>query len=108
MASYMIQISYAPATVAAMVNKPKDRTRYISNLIEKLGGKLVGMWMSFGEYDIVLIIEGASDVAAAACAMAVTGSGAFAKYKTTPLLSTSDAMKALKQAAGLGYTPPGA
>jgi uncharacterized protein with GYD domain len=108
MASYLIQISYAPATVAALVKKPTDRTQYISSLVEKIGGKLVGTWMSFGEYDIVLIVEGPSEIGAAACAMAVTGSGAFTKYKTTPLLSMSDAMAAFKQAGTLGYTPPSA
>lgn len=106
MSSYLIQLSYAPETVAALVKKPTDRTEVIAKLVGKMGGKLVGTWLSFGEYDIVLIVEGANDISAAACAMAVTGSGGFTAYKTTPLLSTTDAMAAMKQAGTLGYKPP--
>ena|SRR5437764_3136798 len=108
MPSYLIQLSYAPATTAALVRKPTDRTEVISTLASKLGGKLIGNWFSFGEYDAVVIIEGCNPVSAAACAMAVMSSGAFTKFQTTLLLSSEEALSAMKQAGGLGYTPPGA
>jgi len=108
MPSYMIQISYSPATVAGFVNKPTDRTEAIKKLAKKIGGKLAGAWLSFGEYDAVIIIEGSDNVSAAACAMAVTASGAFTKFKTTPLLTAQEGLEAMKKAAGLDYTPPGA
>jgi uncharacterized protein with GYD domain len=107
MATFMLQLSYAPATVAAMVKKPTNRTEVIKVLVGKFGAKLVGSWMSFGDYDAVLIIEGADAVGVASCAMAVTASGAFTKFKTTPLLTTDEALSAMKQAATLGYAPPG-
>jgi uncharacterized protein with GYD domain len=108
MPSYLIQFSYSPATVAAFVKRPTDRTEVIKSLAAKLGGKLVGAWLSFGEYDGVIIIDGADNVSAAACSMAVTASGAFTKFKTTPLLSTEEGVAAMTKAATLGYTPPGA
>lgn len=107
MPSYMIQVSYAPATVAGFVNKPADRTDIIKKLAKRIGGKLAGAWLSFGEYDAVIIIDGSDNVSAAACAMAVTASGAFTKFKTTPLLTAEEGLAAMKKAARLEYTPPG-
>ena len=108
MPSYMIQLSYAPATVASFVKTPTDRTKVIKGIAAKIGGKLAGSWLSFGDYDAVIIIDGSDNVSAVACAMAVTASGAFTKFKTTPLLTVEESMTAMKKAGGLGYTPPGA
>jgi len=106
MPAYMIQFSYAPEAVAGFIKKPVDRTKVVEALAESIGGKLVGSWLSFGEYDGVIIIEGASPVSAVACSMAVTSSGAFTKFKTTPLISAEEGMAAMKQAGSLGYKPP--
>lgn len=108
MPSYLVQFSYNATAAASLVNKPTDRTDVVRKLAKKLGGKVVGLWMCFGEYDGVFIIEGVNNVSAAACAMAVTASGAFTKFRTTPLLTADEAMAAMKQSGSLGYTPPGA
>ena|SRR5438874_2138411 len=108
MPGYMIQFSYAPASVAGFIKNPVDRTKVIEALAAKLGGKLAGSWFCFGEYDGVIIIDGADNVSAVACAMAVTASGAFTKFKTTPLLSALEGLAAMRQASSLGYTPPAA
>jgi uncharacterized protein with GYD domain len=106
MPSYMIQISYNPETLAGFVKKPTDRTEVISKLAQKIGGKLAGSWFSFGDYDAVIIIEGSDNVSAAACSLAVSSSGAFKAFKTTPLLNVDEAMAAMKKAGSLGYKPP--
>ena len=106
MPSYLIQLSYSPETLASFVKKPIDRTPVITKLAEKLGGKLVGSWLSFGDYDAVIIIEGTDLVSAAACSMAVSASGAFKGFKTTPLLDIEEGMVAMKKAGNLGYKPP--
>jgi len=106
MPSYMIQLSYAPATLAGFIKKPTDRTEVISKLAAKLGGKLVGSWFAFGDYDAVIIVEAATAVDMAACALAVSSSGAFTRFKTTALLSVHEGIAAMKQAATLDYKPP--
>lgn len=106
MPSYMIQLSYAPTTIAGFVKSPTDRTEVIKKIAKKVGGKLAGAWLCFGEYDAVIIIDGSDNVSAVACAMAVTASGAFTKFKTTPLLTASEGLAAMKKAASLEYTPP--
>ena len=102
----MLQFSYAPETMAALVKRPTDRTEVIRKLATKLGGTLVGAWLCFGEYDGLAIIEGHDSVSAAACAMAVSASGAFSAVKTTELLTAEEGMAAMRKADGLGYKPP--
>jgi uncharacterized protein with GYD domain len=106
MPSYLIQLSYTPETLAGFIKKPSDRSEIISKLAQKLGGKLVGMWLAFGEYDGVVLIEGSDIVSAAACSLAVSSSGAFKAFKTTPLLTVEEGLAAMKQAGTLGYKPP--
>ena len=107
MPSYLIQFSYAPETLAALVKKPSERGTVVSKLVQQIGGKLVGYWLSFGEYDGVIIVEGSDNVGAAACSMKVGSSGAFRAFKTTPLLNPDEAVAAMKKADGLKYKPPG-
>ena len=57
MAYYMVQAAYTAEAVAAMVKNPEDRAAAIRPVVEKLGGKLVGIWFCFGEYDVVGISE---------------------------------------------------
>lgn len=108
MPSYMIQISYTPETLAGFIKKPVDRTEAISKLVGKIGGKLVGSWFSFGDYDAVIIVDGSDNVSAAACSLAVSASGAFKGFKTTPLLGIEEGMAAMNKAGKLGYKPPNA
>ena len=106
MTTYMIQASYSPAATLAMVKKPQDRSTVVRAMIEKAGGKLHGFWLAFGEYDLVAIAEMPDHVGAAAFAMAIGASGAMSSYKTTPLLSPDEALRAMKQAAEISYQPP--
>jgi uncharacterized protein with GYD domain len=106
MPSYLIQLSYKPEIVAGFIKKPEDRTPYISKLTQKIGGTLVGCWFSFGEYDAVLIVDGPDNVSAAALSLAVTASGAFKAFKTTPLLTAEEGIAAMKKAGSVGYKPP--
>lgn len=107
MAYYMVQAAYTADAIAAMVKKPEDRAAAIRPVVEKLGGKLVGIWFCFGEYDVVGISELPDNVSAAAFAFAVSQGGKVKALKTTPLMTGDEAVKAMKKAAGAGYRPPG-
>jgi uncharacterized protein with GYD domain len=106
MPSYLIQLSYNAETLAAMIKRPTDRRPVIAKLAEKIGGTLAGAWFSFGDYDAVLVIDGADNVSAAAVSLAVSASGAFKAFKTTPLLTFEEGLAALKKAGSLNYKPP--
>jgi uncharacterized protein with GYD domain len=103
---YLVQASYTSQATAAMVKSPQDRAAAVRPVIERMGGKLHGLWFAFGEYDAVVIAEMPDNVSAAAVAMAVGSSGGISSYRTTPLLTTAEATDAMKKAGGVGYQPP--
>lgn len=76
-------------------------------VIEQLGGQLLDWYYSFGEYDVMLLIDVPDNVRAAAASMAVAAGGAVKAITTTPLMSSDDGFEALLLAQGAGYRPPG-
>ena len=106
MPCYLVQASYTAPAVGAMIKNPQDRAAVVAPMMEKMGGKLLGFWFTFGEYDIVAIVETPDAVSAAAISMAIGSSGAMSAYRTTPLLTSADATEAMKKASGVGYQAP--
>jgi uncharacterized protein with GYD domain len=105
MASFLFQVAYTPEAWSAMVNNPQDRAGAVEAPVRNLGGKVERFWLSFGDYDIVGIIEMPDSVSAAAFSMAVAAGGACRTVKTTPLLTTTEGIEAMKKAAACGYRP---
>jgi uncharacterized protein with GYD domain len=106
MASYLLQVAYTPAAVAAMVANPQNRLNALKPVFKQLGGKMTQAWFAFGEYDIVGIMELPDNVSAAAFSFAVSAGGAIKAIKTTPLMSVEDGIEAMKKAGELAYRPP--
>jgi uncharacterized protein with GYD domain len=104
MPSYLVQASYTVEALATLMKKPQDRTEVVRKTIEKLGGKLVGLWLSFGDQDVVAVMELPNNVSAAAVALAIGSGGALKSTKTTPLLTVDEGIAAMKKAASSGYT----
>lgn len=103
---YLIQASYTAAATAAMVKNPQDRAMAVAPIIEKAGGKLHGLWLAFGEFDIVAVAEVPDNTAAAALAMAIGSSGALSAYRTTPMMTPAESVAAMKKAGTVSYQPP--
>jgi uncharacterized protein with GYD domain len=103
---YMFQGSYTPAAWAGMLKKPQHRLKAIQGAVKKLGGSVEGGWLTFGEYDYVIICRLPNQVSAAAFAVAVAAGGAVGSGKTTPLLTFEEGLKAMRQAGRSGYRPP--
>ena len=103
---YLIQASYGVQTTASLIKNPQDRAAAIRPMIERMGGKLHGLWLAFGKYDVVAITEMPDNVGAAAISMAIGSSGAMSAYRTTPLMTMAEATDAMKKAGGAGYQPP--
>jgi|TARA_B100000315_G_C14203890_1_gene418899 uncharacterized protein with GYD domain len=108
MAFYMFTASYTTDAIKVMVNHPQDREAAGRAAIEALGGKMHHFFFTFGEPDIVAIIEIDDDVAMVACSMLVGASGALAHGATTKLMTSADAMAAMVRAkdAQDSYSPP--
>jgi uncharacterized protein with GYD domain len=105
MPSYLVQTSYTSEALAALMKNPQNRTDVIRKAVENLGGKLVGSWMSFGDQDVVLIMDMPDHVSAAAMVMAASAGGSVRGTKTTLLFSMEEGTAAAKKAASSGYTP---
>lgn len=106
MAYYLLQAAYTPQAWTAMVKGPQNRLDAVRPVVEKLGGKVEGAWLAFGEYDAILICQMPDNVSAAAFSMAASAGGAVKAVKTTPLMTMEQAMDAMRKAGGAGYRPP--
>jgi uncharacterized protein with GYD domain len=107
MPQYLGRFSYTADAVSALVSNPQDRAAAASDAVESLGGKLLGFWFAFGEFDGVYIAEAPDNATAAAIAMAVAGTGTLSKHETTVLLGMDEAQEAMRKAASARYRAPG-
>src|ERR671933_827786 len=107
MALYMTQITYTSEAWAAQLKNPQDRRPVFAGLAERCGGKLRDAYLSFGDYDVVVIYEVPDAKAAAAVAMRVAAGGHCKGVKTTELLSVEEGVEAMRQGGGVSYQVPG-
>jgi uncharacterized protein with GYD domain len=106
MPQYLGRFSYSTDAVRALVQSPQDREAAAREVVESLGGRLLGFWFAFGEFDGVFIVEVPDNATAASLAMIVGGSGAMAKFETTPLLGMDEAKEAMRKASAAAYRAP--
>ena len=102
---YLLQVAYSIEGWNALVKKPQNRIEAVQPAIENLGGKIENAWYTFGDYDVVVVVQMPTNVDATAIAMAFAAGGACKSVKTTPLLTIDEAVEAMKKAAGCGYRP---
>jgi uncharacterized protein with GYD domain len=105
MAHFLLQVAYTPEAWAALVKNPQDRSKGIEGAVQSLGGKVERFWFSFGDYDVVGVVEMPDAVSAAAFSVAVAAGGSCKNVKTTPLLTTTEGMEVMKKAGTCGYKP---
>jgi len=105
MPSYLVQVSYTSAAIAALLRNPQNRADAVSGAVKKLGGSMGPFYLSFGDFDVVGIVEMPDNVSAAALALAFSAGGSCSDVKTTPLLSFDEGIAALKKAGVSGYKP---
>jgi uncharacterized protein with GYD domain len=107
-AKYMVLFSLTGEAMKRFVAKPSDRAAVVRELAESAGGSLESYYWMFGQYDGAAVIELPDSHAAAALSLAVTSSGAFARFETHELIEASDLAAIAERARGLTYQPPGA
>jgi uncharacterized protein with GYD domain len=104
---YLGRFSYTTDAMKALLNEPQDRSVAAREVADSLGGKLLGFWYAFGEFDGVFLMEAPDNASAAALAMAVGAGGALSEVETTVLLDMDEAQDAMRKAAAATYRPPG-
>jgi uncharacterized protein with GYD domain len=106
MTHYLLQVAYTAEGWAALIQHPQDRLEELRPVVARLGGSLEALWMSFGDYDVVALLQLPDSVSAAAASIAVSAGGAVKAVKTTPLMSVEEGMEAMAKAAQAGYKAP--
>ena len=105
MHDYLMQVSYSPEGLVGLLKKPQDRIKAVAPAVERLGGKVLGGGFCLGDYDVAVIVSLPNNEAVAALSMAFGSGGTVRAVKTTPLLSGSEAVRAMKKASQAGYKP---
>jgi|SRR5215831_14789175 len=80
------------------INKIKDSPDRFSSFkasVEKAGGKLIGGYYTFGEYDVVIIIEAPNDEAVMSLMLKV-GSAGNVRTKTLKAFTSEEGIKIIK------------
>jgi len=96
---YMWQGSYTGESWAAQMKNPQNRVEAVGKAAcEAVGGRLIGGWYAFGDYDVVIVAELPSAEAMAAIAIALSAGGALTSAKTTVLMSGADGAAAVAKA----------
>ena len=106
MALYMVQFAYTAESLATMAKNPQDRSVPSRELIEKMGGRMIGFYFCFGEYDGVAIYEAPDDIAATAIALAAVSPGHLKASHTTKLFTVEETMEAMRKAGSVTFQGP--
>ena len=92
---------YTRDAVKGMIIKPEDRADQVSRLLSKAGGRLIGYYLTFGEYDFLSIAEAPSDTQMAAVLLAAAGGGGVTDLRTTVAMTSVEAKGAFAAASDL-------
>ena len=103
MALFLLQVSYTAEGWAAQLRHPQNRVELLKPVFDRLGGSMQQAWYTFGDYDVTAIMELPDNVSAAALSIAFAAGGALKSVKTTPLLTATEAMDAMKKASTSSY-----
>ena len=111
MPPYLYQAAYTPESLAAQIKNPQDRVKAVEPVLKSFGGRFVGAWLAFGEYDVVAICEAPDQISQSAFSIA-----AYAPNRTScmtrpgsrvrPPASSSAPMKKLIMARLCAFTRP--
>src|SRR3954453_10436844 len=94
MSHYILLINWTEQRISK-VKESYDRYSSFRASVEKAGGKLIGGYYTFGEYDVVIIIEAPNDEAVMSLMLKV-GSAGNVRTKTLKAFTAEEGMKVIK------------
>ena len=100
---YMTQFAYTKEAWATLTHNPEDRSVAMRELLESGGGRLLSWYLSFGEYDGLLIYEAPDDATAGALILAAATRGHLGMTKTTPLFTGEESLEMMRRAGGMAF-----
>jgi uncharacterized protein with GYD domain len=100
---YITQGRYTRDAIKGMIVKPEDRADAIARLLSKVGGRMLGYYLTFGEYDFLAIAEAPNDVQMAAALLAAGSGGGVTDLRTTVAMTSVEAKGAFAAASDLSH-----
>ena len=100
---FITQGRYTQQAIKGMVDKPEDRQDEVRRLFERAGGRLLSYYMTFGEYDFLIISDVPNEAAMLSVLATAASGGGVTDIKTTlamPTAAAKDAFAAASKAAG--------
>jgi len=100
---YITQGRFTRDAIKGMIARPEDRADAVARLMSKAGGRLIGYYVTFGEYDFLTIAEAASETQMAAALLAAASGGGVTDMRTMLALSSVEAKGAFAAAGDLAH-----
>ncbi|KAB1068484.1 GYD domain-containing protein [Methylobacterium planeticum] len=106
---FITQGRFTTEAVRGMMSSPENRERAVQDLIAQSGGTLLSYYMTFGEYDFLIVSEGPIEGMATSVIVAAAG-GAVTDMRTSLALTASEMEGSFARAGALAasYKPAGA
>ncbi|MHA1566724.1 MAG: GYD domain-containing protein [Alphaproteobacteria bacterium] len=99
MSIFMYQATYTSESWGKQILNPQNRIESVARQVcEAVGGELIGAWLCFGDYDLVIVADAPNNESMAAVALAVGAGGAIKASKTTVLMTGAEGVVALEKA----------
>jgi uncharacterized protein with GYD domain len=92
---YILLINWTEQGISKIKESAADRYSSFKSSVEKAGGKLIGGYYTFGEYDMVIIIEAPNDETVMSLLFKV-GPAGNARTKTLKAFTAEEGMKIIK------------
>ena len=109
MALFMLMGKYSPEALKAILQTGSDREAAAKVAIEAAGGELLGFYGMFGqEHNVAIIIDVPGNAEYIGAIGPALMSGTFSAFKTIPLYTAGEVVKASKIAkkVAASYKPP--
>lgn len=98
---FITQGRYTREAVRGMLDKPEDRADAVARLMSKVGGRLIGYYVTFGEYDFLAIADVPNETQMAAALLAAASHDGVTDLRTTVAMTSIEATGAFAAARDL-------
>jgi uncharacterized protein with GYD domain len=94
LAHYILLINWTEQGISK-INESPDRFSSFKAMVEKLGGKLIGGYYTFGDHDVVIVMEAPNDEAVMSLMLKV-GSAGNVRTKTLKAFTAEEGIKIIR------------
>lgn len=99
MTIYITQGRFTREAISGMIDKPEDRAVQVAALAKASGAKLLDYYVTFGQYDFLVVMESnKKDTDVLASLLAAASGGGVTDITTTVGVRSSAAVKAMRAA----------